>query len=85
MVFKNLDILWDGCETKFVIGDYGDFLYAKEICEKYALYDRTHVLFSPVVAKLDPKLLAEWILEHNLKVRFQMQLHRILYGEAKGK
>ena len=84
-VFRNLEILWRGCEVKFVISNYDDFLFAKETCQKYDLFNRTHVLFSPVTAQLDPKDLVEWILKDRLVARFQMQLHRILYGEIPGK
>lgn len=84
-VDANLDILWPGCEVKFVISNLEDYLFAKNVCEKHNLYDRTHVLFSPVVARLDPKLLVDWILKDGIKVRFQLQLHRVLYGEEPGK
>lgn len=84
-VDKNLDILWPGCEVKFVISTHEDYLFAKKICDDHDLYSRTHVLFSPVVARLDPKELVDWILKDRLNVRFQMQLHRVLYGEEPGK
>jgi len=83
--YGNLDILWPGCEVKFVISTREDYLFAKAICDKFNLCRRTHVLFSPVVANIDPKLLVEWILRDKLNVRFQMQLHRVLYGETPGK
>lgn len=84
-VWSNLDILWPGCEVKFVIGSYEDYLYAKNICEEYDLFNRTHLLFSPVTQSIEPQKLAEFILKDRLPVRFQMQLHRILYGEAPGR
>lgn len=84
-VMSNLKILWPGCEVKFVIGSYEDYCFAKATCEQLDLLGRTHVLFSPVVVKLDPKSLVEWILRDRLPVRFQLQLHRVLYGEAPGK
>jgi 7-carboxy-7-deazaguanine synthase len=43
------------------------------------------VLFSPVYTKLAPRELAEWILADRLPVRFQMQLHKALWGETPGK
>lgn len=82
--YENLDILWPGCEVKFVIGTREDYLFATSICEQFDLCRRTHVLFSPVMAKIDPKLLVKWIMSDNLGVRFQMQLHRVLYGETPG-
>jgi|SRR5579871_5077311 len=84
-VWSNLEILWPGCEVKFVIGSSADYLYAKEICQSFDLYRRCHVLFSPVVAMIDPKSVVEWILRDRLPVRFQLQLHRVLYGETPGK
>lgn len=84
-VSSNLDILWPGCEVKFVIGSYEDYLFAKKISLEHNLFSRTHVLFSPVMALLDPKMLAEWIVKDALNVRFQLQLHRVLYGEEPGK
>ena len=84
-VYKNLEILWSGCEVKFVISSHEDYLFAKKICHEYNLFTKTHVLFSPVVAKIDPRHLVEWILQDRLPVRFQLQLHRVLYGETPGK
>lgn len=84
-IWSNLDLLWQGCEVKFVLSSEEDYEYAKEICQKYDLYKRTHVLFSPVVARFEPTRLAEMIMKDRLLVRFQMQLHRILYGEAPGR
>jgi 7-carboxy-7-deazaguanine synthase len=81
----NLTILWPGCEVKFVIGSHEDYLYAKQVCLDYDLFNRTHVLFSPVIAMIDPRSLAEWMVSDKLPARFQMQLHRILYGETPGK
>lgn len=85
MVWHNLEILWPGCEVKFVIGTRDDYEYAKTVCEKFDLYRRSHVLFSPVVAVIDPKVVVDWILLDRLPVRFQLQLHRVLYGECPGK
>lgn len=82
---KNLDVLWHGCEIKFVISTYEDYVFAKETCQHYNLWHKHHILFSPVVACLDPTLLAEWMVTDKLNARFQMQLHRVLYGETAGK
>lgn len=84
-VAANLAILWPGCEVKFVISDAEDYAYAKNICNQYNLYERTQVLFSPVMAKMKPAMLADMIVADRLPVRFQIQLHRVLYGETPGK
>lgn len=82
---KNLTILWPGCEVKFVIGTREDYDYAKSMCQKYNLFQTTHVLFSPIMAKLNPSILGDWILADTIPARLQVQLHRILYGEARGR
>ncbi len=84
-VLSNLDLLWPGCEVKFVIASPQDYQFAKEFCATHELYSRTHVLFSPVVALMEPTALVEMILRDQLRVRFQLQLHRVLYGEMPGK
>lgn len=85
MVWKNLNILWPGCEVKFVITSLDDYDFAKGICDKFDLYRRTHILFSPVIDLISPSLLAEKIIADKLDVRFQLQLHRILWGETPGR
>lgn len=85
MHYENLNIIWPGCEVKFVLGDLNDYDFAKNICEKYNLYNKTHVLFSPIVTKIDPKIIAEKMVNDKINARFQLQLHRVLWGEEKGK
>ena len=70
-------------EIKFVIQDYEDFSWSMDIIEKYQL-NQNQILFSPVYNVLANKQLAEWILKHQLNVRLQLQLHKILWGEKKG-
>ena len=70
-------------EIKFVIQDYEDFSWSMDIIEKYQL-NQSQILFSPVYNVLANKQLAEWILKHQLNVRLQLQLHKILWGEKKG-
>jgi 7-carboxy-7-deazaguanine synthase len=84
-VLSNIEILWPGCEVKFVIASLKDYQFAKDFCRVHDLTSRTHVLFSPVVALMDPTKLVEMILQDGLDVRFQLQLHRVLYGETPGK
>jgi 7-carboxy-7-deazaguanine synthase len=84
-VYRNLDVIWPGCEVKFVLGSFEDYDFAKEICASHGLYDRCTVLFSPVVDLINPALLAEKIIVDKLQVRFQLQLHRILWGESPGR
>lgn len=84
-VISNIDNLWPGCEVKFVIGSVQDYHFAKDFCKEHRLEERTHVLFSPVVALMEPTKLVDMILADGLNVRFQLQLHRVLYGETPGK
>jgi 7-carboxy-7-deazaguanine synthase len=70
-------------EIKFVIQDYEDFSWSIDIIEKYQL-NQSQILFSPVYNVLASEQLAEWILKHQLNVRLQLQLHKILWGEKKG-
>lgn len=83
---ENLLLLWPGCEVKFVIASLDDYNFAKNFIKEHGLeHKKNEILFSPVVSELDPKLLVEWILKDKLNVRFQLQLHRILWGETTGK
>jgi len=66
-------------EVKFVLKDRTDFDWACDVVEQYALTDRCPVLFSPVFGDLNPTELARWILERGMRVRLQMQLHKLLW------
>ena len=81
--WPNLENIRTNDEIKFVIQDYEDFSWSMDIIEKYQL-NQSQILFSPVHNVLANKQLAEWILKHQLNVRLQLQLHKILWGEKKG-
>ena len=78
---ENLNRLGSNDELKFVIGDRIDFEYARGILDdgRPFIPEETPVHFSPVFGKLEPKLLAQWILEEHLGVRLQLPLHKILW------
>ncbi|MBI3803703.1 MAG: radical SAM protein [Nitrospirae bacterium] len=77
--WENLNRLKGADEVKFVIADRADYMWAKEILSRYpSLTDRT-VLFSPVFDQMEPRQLAEWILEDRLPIRFQLQLHKYIW------
>ena len=84
-LYDNLNCLTDRDEVKFVICNRDDYLWARARLDEYALLDKCPVLFSPVQGTLQPAQLAEWILEDRLKVRFQLQLHKVLWGDQPGK
>ena len=81
--WPNLANIRPNDEIKFVIQDYEDFSWSIDIIEKFQL-NQSQILFSPVHNVLANKQLAEWILKHQLNVRLQLQLHKILWGEKKG-
>ncbi|KAF0150781.1 MAG: radical-activating enzyme radical SAM superfamily [Ignavibacteria bacterium] len=66
-------------EIKFVIGTKEDYQWAKEKMEEFNLYQKCSILFSTVFGELSPQTLIEWILEDNLHVRFQLQLHKYIW------
>jgi 7-carboxy-7-deazaguanine synthase len=77
----NLDLVAERDEVKFVVRDRADYEFAKGVVERHGLLDRVAaVLFSPVHGVLDPKALAEWILEDRLGVRLQLQAHKYIWG-----
>ncbi|MBA1445893.1 MAG: 7-carboxy-7-deazaguanine synthase QueE [Gammaproteobacteria bacterium] len=82
--YANIDLLTANDQVKFVICDEADYLWSCEQLVKYALTERCEVLFSPVHGRQDAAALAEWILRDRLTVRFQLQLHKILWGEQPG-
>ena len=70
---------------KFVIADTEDYEWSKSIINKYDLSSRCEILFSPVMGQMNPTELAENIIQDNLPVRFQIQLHKYLWDDAQGK
>ena len=78
--FENLNRLSDKDEIKFVISDREDYEYAKKMLDLLGSNPLTvkALHFSPVFGKLDPKTLAEWILEDNMDVRLHLQLHKYI-------
>jgi 7-carboxy-7-deazaguanine synthase len=77
---SNLDFLVPGQdELKFVLKDEGDYHWAKGWCEEHQLLDSLDVLFSPVWGSLDSAWLAEHIVADHLPVRFQVQLHKLVW------
>ena len=72
-------------EVKFVIGNREDFDWAKEMLNKYSLNEKCSILFSPTFGKIDPSLIVEWILEGDIPVRMQLQMHKQIWeSEVKG-
>ncbi|ORU92862.1 MAG: 7-carboxy-7-deazaguanine synthase [Cycloclasticus sp. symbiont of Bathymodiolus heckerae] len=81
----NYQYLTQNDQVKYVICDVEDFHWSKEHMREHALNDKCEVLFSPVQGKLAATDLANWVLEEKLPVRFQIQLHKYLWGDVPGK
>lgn len=77
-LFSNLSKLDENDEIKFVIQDRRDFQWAKEILHKYQPFKCNRIVFTPVFEQLDAGILAEWILQDQLAVRIQLQIHKYL-------
>lgn len=82
---ENFALLTASDQIKFVICSREDYEWSKEYLMQHALAERCQVLFSPSYTQLAPAVLADWILEDRLPVRFQLQLHKVLWGNVPGK
>ena len=80
--WSNLSLLKPHDEVKFVIKDRADYDWAVEIIHRYGLSDRQRILLSPVFGELEPQILADWILSDRLRVRFQLQVHKLIWDPA---
>lgn len=84
--YENLSQLQELDEIKFVICDRADYEWARMTCERYGLYERmTPALYSPSANQLAPRELADWIVSDRLPVRYQMQLHKVLWQDEPGR
>lgn len=72
-------------QVKFVICDRTDYEWARQIVHQYNLSAKCHVLFSPSYQQMKPSDLADWILQDQLSVRLQIQLHKYLWGDVAGR
>jgi 7-carboxy-7-deazaguanine synthase len=82
---ENLQWLGPRDEVKFVIGDEDDYHWSRGQVREHGLTARCSVLFSPVADRLPAATLADWILRDRLDVRFQLQLHKVLWGDVAGR
>ena len=84
-LFANIKFLKNNDEVKFVIGNREDYEWSKKIISTYELDRKCAILFSVVFGALEPVKLVNWILEDKLDVRFQLQMHKIIWHpETKG-
>jgi len=84
-LWANLDRLRGTDEIKFVICDEADYRWAQQQLVERGLARLCPVLFSPACPELAPAQLAEWVLRDRLPVRFQIQLHKVLWGATPGR
>ena len=84
-LYANIKHLLPADQVKFVIMNELDYQWAVGMLEKFNLTQRCEVLFSPAMEMQDPAELAEKILADRLSVRFQLQLHKILWGDVRGR
>lgn len=83
--WQNLEQLTPRDELKFVLADRADYEWARRTVIERRLDTLCPLLFSPVHETLEPRMLAEWLLADRLPVRFQVQLHKLLWGNMRGK
>ena len=83
--YENIDLLLPHDQIKFVICDRQDYEWARLQLDQWRLHERvSEILFSPSFGQQNATELAEWILRDNLPVRFQLQLHKLLWNDAAG-
>lgn len=85
-LWENLQVLKKKDQIKFVVCDRKDYEWTKELIQQHHLNEKgTEILLSPCDGRVLPRDLAEWILEDHLDVRFQLQLHKLLWDDAQGR
>ena len=82
---QNLRLLKRKDQIKFVITDRADYEWSRQFITEQELLGKCEILFSPVHGQLAPVNLADWILADNLQVRLQIQLHKYLWGDERGR
>ena len=83
--WENLPLLTPHDQVKFVICDRADFEWARDIVAQHRLHERCDVWFSPSFTQIQPRELADWIVAERLPVRYQLQLHKILWNDEPGR
>ncbi len=84
-LYEQLQSLAPQDQIKFVITSREDYEWSRARLQELRLNERCGVLFSPSFGQLPARELAEWVLADRLPVRFQIQLHKILWGEERGR
>lgn len=85
-LYGNIEHLTRNDQVKFVICSREDYSWARFRIDEFSLLDRVgEVLLSPSFGAVAPRDLAQWILDDRLPVRMQLQLHKLIWGEEKGR
>ena len=84
-LYKNIELLKRKDQVKFVITDRADYEWSRHFIDEKDLAGNFEILFSPVHGELEPAELAKWILGDNLQVRMQIQMHKYLWGDQRGR
>lgn len=85
-LWSNLECCGRGDQVKFVICSRSDYDWARQVLVEHRLCERFgEVLFSPSAGDIRPRDLADWIVADRLPVRFQVQLHKVLWGSEQGR
>jgi len=84
-LYSNYSSLYSTDQIKFVVCNRNDYDWAKNILKKYELIEQCEILFSASHKELSTTELADWILADGLNVRFQIQLHKMLWGDEHGR
>lgn len=84
-LWANIGQLTPYDQVKFVICSRADYEWARGVVAEHALAARCDVLFSPSFTQIKPSDLADWIVADRLPVRFQLQLHKVLWDDAPGR
>lgn len=79
-LWENVEHLAAHHEVKFVIASRGDFEWSERVVRQHGLSERCTVLFSPVWGQVDSAEMVQWILDAKLDVRFQLQMHKVVWG-----
>jgi 7-carboxy-7-deazaguanine synthase len=82
---ENFSVLTQRDQLKFVICSREDYDWSKAFLQQHGLSGQCRILFSPSYNQVSPTALADWILADRLPVRFQLQLHKVLWGDTPGK
>ena len=78
--YDNLDYVSEADNVKFVISDYEDYLWSRNLIDDYDLTMQCPVLMTPVIGKVDPADLSKWMIADKLFARLSLQIHKVIWG-----